>query len=454
MNFLEKSLRNAAKIAAWLYFKTVYKTKKKSKYIAASGKMLDEKELFNMIDASFDMWLTGGRFNDKFEKEFKKYLGVKYALTVNSGSSANLLAVSALMSDRLVERKLQKGDEIITVAAGFPTTINPIIQNGLIPVFADIELGTYNINPEQVNECLSEKTKAVFIAHTLGNPFDLDKVREFCDKNYLWLIEDNCDALGSEFDDNLTGTFGDIATFSFYPAHHITMGEGGALAANNSELYKILMSLRDWGRDCWCPPGKDNSCAMRFKQQLGNLPFGYDHKYTYSHVGYNLKITDWQASIGLAQMEKLDDFIQKRRKNFEHLYEKLKKFEDFLVLPNAHPKANPSWFGFLITVKDDVPFKTQELIEFLEDSSIGTRRLFGGNTLRQPYFVNNDIQLRIRNSELLTSNNLTEEHYKMLPVTDTVMNNTFWIGVWPGIGRKEIDYIYSTFKTFFKGKSL
>ncbi len=454
MNFFEKSLRNFAKVSAWIYFRSVYKSKKKSKYIAASGKVLNEKELYNMIDASFDMWLTGGRFNDKFEKEFKKFLGIKYALTVNSGSSANLLALSTLMSDKLGAKKLQKGDEVITVAAGFPTTINPIIQNGLIPVFADIEIGTYNINPAQLEECLSDKTKAVFLAHTLGNPFDLDKVREFCNKNNLWLIEDNCDALGSEFDDNLTGTLGDIATFSFYPAHHITMGEGGAVVTNNSELYKILLSLRDWGRDCWCPPGKDNSCAKRFKQQLGNLPFGYDHKYTYSHGGYNLKITDWQASVGLAQIEKLDDFIQKRRKNFAYLNEKLKKFEDFFILPKAHSKSNPSWFGFLITVKDSVPFKTQELIEFLEGNSVGTRRLFGGNILRQPYFVNNEIQLRIRNSQLLTSSSLTEQHYKILTVTDNVMNNTFWIGVWPGLGRKEIDYIYSKFKTFFKEKGL
>ncbi|EKE02074.1 MAG: hypothetical protein ACD_20C00429G0011 [uncultured bacterium] len=445
---MEKILRNLVKLCAKLYYKVVYGKKKEFTYIPISGKSLSEGELLNMIDASLDMWLTAGRFNDEFEKKFAQYLGVKYCLTTNSGSSANLLAVSALTSYKLGDRSLKKGDEIITVAAGFPTTVNPIVQNGLIPVFVDVEIGTYNIDVNQIEEAITEKTKAIFIAHTLGNPFEIDRVKEICEKHNLWLIEDNCDALGAKYNGEFTGTIGHISTFSFYPAHHITMGEGGALCTDDPELYRIIMSFRDWGRDCWCPPGKDNTCHKRFGYQLGNLPYGYDHKYTYSHLGYNLKITDWQAAIALKQLEKLDSFIDKRIENFNLLYEGLSGLQDHFILPKASENSEPSWFGFLISVKPDAKFSKQELVEYLENNGIGTRQLFAGNILRQPAFVENDITIRIKNSELMNSKDLNEEHYKMLPNTDLIMNNTFWIGVWPGITKKEIRRILETFKGF------
>lgn len=439
-------LRAFTKYSSNIYYKN-HKKKKKSQYISSSGKILDEKELFNMIDASLDMWLTADRFNTEFEKKLSEYIGIKHCLTVNSGSSSNLLAIETLKSSKLGHKKINEGDEVITVAAGFPTTINPIVQTKLIPVFVDAEVGTYNINPDQIEEAITDKTKAIFVAHTLGNPINFDKILKICDKYNLWLIEDNCDALGSRYNDKYTGTFGHIAAQSFYPAHHITTGEGGAIFTNDIQLYKIAMSLRDWGRDCWCPPGKDDTCGKRFSYQLGNLPYGYDHKYIYSHLGYNLKITDWQAAIGLAQIEKLPQFTQKRKENFTLLYEGLKSLDSYLILPIAENNADPSWFGFPITVKENSKINKFELIKHLENKKIGTRQLFAGNILRQPSFVDNKVKLRIRNSSLLLSDELKEEHYSLIPNTDTIMNQTFWIGVWPGITKEQIEYIIETFKT-------
>lgn len=450
---LARLVRNGIKIWSRIYYKLAEPDKKRGTYVAVSGKVLGENELCNMIDASLDMWLTAGRFNDEFEKKFAKFLGSKYVLTTTSGSSANLLAITALTSHKLGEKQLKKGDEVITVAAGFPTTVNPIVQNGLIPVFVDVELGNYNINIQQIEEALTEKTKAIFVAHTLGNVFELDKIAELCQKHNLWLIEDSCDALGAKFDNKYVGTFGHIGTFSFYPAHHITMGEGGALCTDDANLYRIIMSYRDWGRDCWCNPGQDNRCKNRFNMQLGNLPHGYDHKYTYSHLGYNLKISDWQAACGVAQLDRIEGFIKKRNENFDYLYNGLKQFEEYLLLPTLCPKVTPSWFGFTLTVKDNAPFNKIELVKFLEDNNIGTRQLFAGNLLRQPAYVDNDIELRIKNSEILNSKDLTEEHYAMLPNTDTVMNSTFWIGVWPGLEKKQLDYMIEKFSEFIKNKA-
>lgn len=436
---MERLLRNLVKTSAKLYYNCVCAKKRDFKYIPASGKLLGFEELENMIDASLDMWLTAGRFNDQFEKDFAKYLGVKYALSTNSGSSANLLALSALTSYKLGERALKKGDEVITVAAGFPTTVNPIIQNGLVPVFVDCEIGTYNIDASKIEEALTEKTKAVFIAHTLGNTFDLDKIAEICENHNLWLIEDSCDALGAEYKGKKAGTIGHIGTYSFYPAHHITMGEGGAVVCNDPQLYRIIMSFRDWGRDCWCKPGKDDTCKKRFNMQLGNLPFGYDHKYTYSHIGFNLKITDWQAALGVSQLKKLPEFLEKRKSNAEYLIGKLANIQDDIILPIIHKEVKPSWFGFLISVKPEASFSKQELVEYLEKNGVGTRQLFAGNMLRQPMFVENDVNLRIGNSPLINSKELNEEYYKLLPNTDFIMNNTFWVGTFPALGEKELD---------------
>ncbi len=452
MSDTEIKLRNKVKEAAKEYFEAIYSGERKFEYIPASGKLLGIEELENMIDASLDMWLTAGRFNKEFENKFAKYLGVKYALSVNSGSSANLLALSALTSYKLKERALKKGDEVITVAAGFPTTLNPVIQNGLVPVFVDCKVGTYNIEAQKIEEALSEKTKAVFIAHTLGNMFDMAKVKEICTKHNLWLIEDSCDALGAEYQGQKAGTIGDIGTFSFYPAHHLTMGEGGAVVTNNHELYKILMSFRDWGRDCCCPPGKDGVCGKRFSQQLGKLPFGYDHKYTYSHIGYNLKITDWQAAIGCSQIEKLDKFLKIRENNAKYLIEKLSDLTRYLILPEIEKACKPSWFGFLISVKDEAPFSKQELVEYLEKNNIGTRQLFAGNILRQPMIVENDIPLRIGNGKLISSKQLSEEDYKLLPNTEFIMNNTFWVGVFPALGTKELDRTVDVIHRFIETK--
>ncbi len=435
---MEKELREAVKTAASNYFKQVYGTKKEFKYIPPSGKLLDEADLLAMIDASLDMWLTAGRFNDRFEKEFAEFLGVKYALSTNSGSSANLLALSALTSYKLGDKRLKKGDEVITVAAGFPTTVNPIIQQGLVPVFVDSEIGSYNIDASQIEAALSPKTKAIMVAHTLGNMFDMDEILSICQKHDLWLIEDSCDALGAEWNGKKAGTIGHIGTYSFYPAHHLTMGEGGAVVTNDPVLHRIILSFRDWGRDCWCKPGVDNTCKNRFNMQLGNLPFGYDHKYTYSHIGFNLKITDWQAAIGASQVKKLPAYIQKRTDNAAYLTKALSDLKQWLILPEVKEGVKASWFGYLISIKPDAPFTKQQLVEYLEQNGIGTRQLFAGNLLRQPLMVNNDVALRIGSSALLNSCDLTEKEYALLPNTDFIMNNTFWVGTFPALGEKEL----------------
>jgi len=432
--FLNKILRAFTKYASSIYYENFCKEKTLDR-IPPSGKILDKYDLFNLIDASLDMWLTAGRFAEEFEKKFPKILDRKYCALVNSGSSANLLALSALTSYKLGERRLKAGDEIITVAAGFPTTITPIIQNKLVPVFIDVDLGTYNINTEYIEDAISDKTRAMFLAHSLGNPFNIDKILGICQKYKLWLIEDNCDALGSKYNGKYTGTFGHISTFSFYPAHHITMGEGGAVLTDDFELYKIICSFRDWGRDCWCLPGKDNTCKKRFNWKLGDLPFGYDHKYIYSHLGYNLKATDFQAAIGLTQLEKLPKFIKKRKENFKLLYESFEKegLDQCFILPRWLPVSDVSWFGFPLTIKDDISFNRKELIEFLEKNKIGTRLLFAGNIINQPVFTNNQINYRV---------------FGELKNTDKIMKDTFWIGIWPGISEKEIEYMIGKFKEY------
>jgi CDP-4-dehydro-6-deoxyglucose reductase, E1 len=400
--------------------------------VPVSGKVFDSKELELLVDSSLDFWLTAGRCATQFEGEFAKFLGTRYALLTNSGSSANLLALTALTSPQLKDRQLRSGDEVITVATGFPTTVNPIIQNGLIPVFLDVQLPTYNLDTAQLELAISPRTKAIMIAHTLGNPFDLREVKRIADKHKLWLIEDTCDAVGSTFEGRNVGTFGDIATTSFYPAHHITMGEGGAVLTSHSLLKKIIESFRDWGRDCWCEPGKDNTCGKRFSWQLGDLPCGYDHKYTYSHIGYNLKITDMQAAIGIAQLGKLPGFIAKRRENFSYLYNALIPLEDVLILPEPTPGSEPSWFGFPITVKDTSPINRNMLTAALEKRRIGTRLLFGGNLLRQPAYQS--IKHRIVGS---------------LAVADRIMEHTFWIGVYPGLTNEMLAYVVSViYQTF------
>ena len=396
-----------------------------------AGRIYDEKEMINLVDASLDFWLTAGRYAKQFEEEFARFLGIKHCLLTNSGSSANLLAVSALTSPSLGEKQLKSGDEVITVAAGFPTTVNPIIQNNLIPVFVDVNLGTYNIQYDRIEDAILDKTKAIFIAHTIGNPFNLDAVMEIVKKHNLWLIEDNCDALGSKYNGKYTGTFGHIATFSFYPPHHITMGEGGALVTNDTKLKRLIESFRDWGRDCWCESGCDNSCGKRFGWQLGDLPFGYDHKYIYSHIGYNLKVTDMQAAVGVAQLKKLPSFIAARKKNFKLLYDGLQKYEQYFILPEVEEKADPSWFGFLLTVREDAGFTKNEIVEYLEDNKIATRMLFAGNITRHPSFL--DVKYRI-SGDLLN--------------TDHIMNNTFWIGVYPGLTEEVIEYTLKCFERF------
>ena len=398
-------------------------------YIPPSGKVIEEDDLVNLIDSSLDLWLTTGRYAKDFEKQFAEFMGHRFSLLVNSGSSANLVAFSGLTSPLLGERRIQPGDEVITVAAGFPTTVNPIIQNGCIPVFVDVELGTYEIDVTQLDKALSPKTKAVMIAHTLGNAFDVQAVSEFCKKNNLWLIEDTCDALGAKVGDQMVGTFGDVATASFYPAHHMTMGEGGAVMTSNPKLKKIFESFRDWGRDCWCPPGVDDTCGKRFNWQLGELPKGFDHKYIYSHIGYNLKVTDMQAAIGLSQLRKLPGFISKRNENFDILKKALEPLKEKLILPQATPGTTASWFGFPISTKPDSGCTKQELVEFLESKKIGTRQLFAGNLLRQPIYQG--IEKRVIGD---------------LPNTDYIMNHTFWVGVWPGLGREHMEYIATAIK--------
>lgn len=447
---MENKLREKVKEAAREYYKEVFDKPKEFNYIPPSGKLLGVEELENMIDATLDMWLTAGRFNQEFEKKFANYLGVKYALSTNSGSSANLLAFSALTSHKLGDKRLKKGDEVISVAAGFPTTVNPILQYGMVPVFVDCEIGTYNIDADKIEEAITDKTKAIFIAHTLGNTFDLDKIVSLCEKYNLWLIEDTCDALGARYNGKKAGTIGHIGTFSFYPAHHLTMGEGGAVVTNDAKLYKIIMSFRDWGRDCCCPPGKDGICGKRFSQQLGNLPYGYDHKYTYSHIGFNLKITDWQAALGCSQIDKLDGFLKIRERNANYLTEKLSDLTDYLILPKVYDNVQPSWFGYLISVKPNEKFTKQELVEYLEINGVGTRQLFAGNILRQPMIVENDVDLKIGNSSLINSKNLNEQHYKLLPNTEYIMNNTFWVGVFPALSEKELDKTSDLIHKFIK----
>lgn len=395
-------------------------------YIPPSGKCVDADDLANIIDASLDMWLTSGRYGEQFEREFAKFLGLKYCALVNSGSSANLVAMTALTSHKLGERRLKPGDEVITVAAGFPTTVSPIIQNGLVPVFIDVNLGTYGFDENIIEKAISEKTKAIFMAHTLGNPFNLDKVMQIAKKYNLWVIEDNCDALGAKYNGQFTGSFGHISTYSFYPAHHITMGEGGAVLTNDATLYNIIRSIRDWGRDCICPPGHDNVCMHRFTQKHGDLPLGYDHKYVYSHLGYNLKVTDMQAALGVSQLKKLNKFIKKRQDNYKKLHDKLKVYDKFLILPKPEENSEPSWFGFPITVRENNKFTRNDITTYLEKNKVGTRLLFGGNLLKQPLFTENNYNYRVV-GELIN--------------TDIIMNNTFWIGVWPGIDDNCIEYM-------------
>jgi CDP-6-deoxy-D-xylo-4-hexulose-3-dehydrase len=398
-----------------------------------SGKVIGTLELQNMVEASLDGWLTTGRFNNEFEERLALFLGVKCLLTVNSGSSANLIAFSTLTSPKLKERSIQKGDEVITVAAGFPTTVNPIIQFGAIPVFVDVKIPTYNINENLIEEVITKKTKAIMLAHTLGNPFNVKKIKEICDKYNLWLIEDSCDALGSKFDGQYVGTFGDLATLSFYPAHHITMGEGGAVFTNSIRLERIAESFRDWGRDCYCEPGKDNTCNKRFGWQLGDLPYGYDHKYTYSHLGYNMKITDMQAACGLAQLNSLESFISKRKINFNFLYKNLKHLEEILILPEPEVNSDPSWFGFPISLRENKKYNRNDLIKYLNHNKIGTRLLFSGNLVKQPYMKNVNFKIN-----------------KDLKNTDFVMENTFWIGVYPGLSEKHLEYSVTKIDNFFK----
>ncbi|SMH41305.1 lipopolysaccharide biosynthesis protein RfbH [Azospirillum agricola] len=404
--------------------------------VPVSGKVYGAEEMRMLVDSGLDFWLTTGRFNDAFEARLAEFLGVKHALTVNSGSSANLLALTALTSPLLGDRALKPGDEIITCATGFPTTVNPILQNGLVPVFLDVDIPTYNMDVSRLEDAVTSRTRGIMLAHTLGNPFDLDAVMRVVRKHGLFLIEDACDALGARYDGRPVGTFGDIGTLSFYPAHHITMGEGGAVFTSNGKLKRALESFRDWGRDCWCAPGRDDTCKQRFSWQLGGLPHGYDHKYIYSHIGYNLKITDMQAAVGLGQMDRLEDFIKARQRNFALLKEGLAELTDVLILPEATPNSEPSWFGFPVTMIERAPFTRDELTRHLTQARIGTRQLFGGNLLRQPYMKDRTYRVH---GELTNS--------------DVVMNRTLWIGVYPGLTPAHIEYMVETFRSFVQRRA-
>ena len=405
-------------------------------FVPVSGKVYDGEDMATAMEALLDFWLTTGRFARTFEESFSKYVGVRHTLLCNSGSSANLLAIVALTSPRLKDRRLQPGDEVVTLASGFPTTLNPILQHRLVPVFVDVHIPTYNADVSQLEAALSPRTKAVFLPHTLGNPFALDAVADFCRARDLWLIEDSCDALGAVYKDRLIGGFGDLATFSFYPAHHITMGEGGAVVTGDGELKKIIASFRDWGRDCWCETGQNDTCRRRFEQQFGDLPHGYDHKYVYSHIGYNLKLTDYQAALGVSQLKKLPRFIETRRKNFGILYESLKELEEFFILPEATAHSEPSWFGFPLAVRPEAPFSRNDLIRHLDRAKIDTRLLFGGNLTRQPAYRD-------------------MPHRKVGPLanSDFVMTQVFWIGVYPGLRREMIDYVIDTMTEYVSLKN-
>ena len=411
--------------------------KKETNYksVPITGKVIGASEAKNMVEASLDGWLTTGRFNEAFQKKLANFLKVKNLITTNSGSSANLVAFNTLTSPKLGEKAINKGDEIITVAAGFPTTINPSIQFGAVPVFVDIKIPTYNIDESLIENAITKKTKCIMIAHTFGNPFNVDKILEICKKYNLWLIEDTCDALGSTYKGQFLGTFGDLGSLSFYPAHHITMGEGGAVFTNSIKLKRIAESFRDWGRDCYCEPGFDNTCGKRFQWKLGDLPKGYDHKYTYSHLGFNLKITDMQAACGLAQIDRLEGFISKRKENFAYLYESLKELDKFLILPEKEKHSDPSWFGFPLTIREEKKFDRAELMQFLNDYNIGTRLLFAGNVIKQPYMKN--VNYKIAST---------------LEKSETVMKNTFWIGLYPGLSKEHLDYSSEKIKEFFKKK--
>lgn len=426
------------------YYELVHKPTQDKKFVDGqtrvnyAGRVFDEKEMQYLVDSSLDFWLTYGDYSKKFEKALSKYLGVRYAFLVNSGSSANLLAFFALTSPLLKDRQIKRGDEVITVAAGFPTTVAPIVQYGAVPVFVDIELDHINIDTTQLQKALSSKTKAVMIAHTLGNPFNIKAIKEFCDKHNLWLIEDNCDALGSTYEGKLTGTWGDIGTSSFYPPHHITMGEGGAVYTDNPLLKKIILSMRDWGRDCWCESGVDNTCGCRFSKTFGSLPKGYDHKYVYSHFGFNLKVSDMQAAIGCAQLEKFPKFVERRKENRNKLYEGLKDLEEFYLV-KAQPNSDPSWFGFMLILKDGLKFSRNEIVEFLEANQIQTRNLFAGNMTKHPVF----------------DSLILNKDYKIigdLKITNKIMNDGFWIGLYPGMSDEAIKYMIKKIREFTQGK--
>ncbi len=471
---LQEVLKTWTDLVVKNFYQAIHLPEQHSKFIPGksrinySGRVYDSSEMTNLIDSALEFYLTAGRYDRQFCEKLSAYLNTTdmpdiKSITVNSGSSANLLAIASLTSPKLGDLKLSEGDEVITVAAGFPTSIAPIVQNKIVPVFVDIELGSYNIDAEQIEEAITKRTKAIFLAHTLGIPFNLDKVLELAEKYRLWVIEDNCDSLGAEYtlrrDYNLirdkkvsgrekTGTIGHIGTSSFYPAHQITMGEGGAVYTSDIDLYRIAKSLRDWGRDCWCEPGCDNTCGRRFEQQLGKLPPGYDHKYTYSHIGYNLKITDMQAAIGSAQMDKISAFAEQRLKNWKCLEKDLKDVEDVFILP-VYPKDSiPSPFGFALTVRNNAKFTREDITSFLEKNNIQTRTVFAGNMLRQPAFADAEIKLRIGNSSLLISKNLTDEQYSRLPNTEITMSRTFWIGVYPGMKEGMVDFMIDKIREF------